>query len=111
MPVARSLFAALSLMGLSTLAQAAGPFQSELLHLDLPQPSTSAVSRQAGASKAAPTPALAAPAGRTRAEVLAELREARARGELDHAAAEVGLQTFSRQADTRLAARGLPAAR
>lgn len=120
MSLVRPLIAALGLSAFSALAQAAGPFQSELLHLDLPQLSASAPARMTAnpAPRAEAQPAARVEiqaAGRTRAEVLAELREARARGELDHAAAEIGLLPALRpqlqDAATRLAAGTAPARR
>lgn len=83
---------AAALIAASPLVQAAGPFQSELLHMDLPNLSASAPSsRNAAKPQARETVVTPATAGRSRAEVLAELSAARANGELDHARAEVGL--------------------
>lgn len=91
MRVATALFAA-ALFAASPLTQAAGPFQSELLHMDLPNLSASAPSsRDTAKPKARETVVTSDKVGRSRAEVLAELRVARANGELDHAGAEAGL--------------------
>lgn len=81
------------LFAASPLVQAAGPFQSELLHMDLPNLSASAPTSRSAAAKPQARESVVTPvsAGRSRAEVLAELRAARASGELDHASAEAGL--------------------
>jgi hypothetical protein len=91
MRVALATLAAV-LFAASPLVQAAGPFQSELLHMDLPNLSASAPSNRSVAKpQARETVVTPVTAGRGRAEVLAELRAARASGELDHASAEAGL--------------------
>lgn len=97
--LSRTLSAAAASLLLSSASFAAGPLQAELLHLDLPlmaaaSSKTQATTAPQGAPVAASVTTAAAPRAatpqRTRAEVIAELRAARAAGQLNHAEAEIG---------------------
>lgn len=116
------VLATVALLAAAPLAQAGGPFQSELLHLDLPllsatagaSSASSASAKTAAARSVAPraeaTESRPATKPRSREDVIGELREARARGELDFAAAEVGLPPARLRSNTQLAGKARDAA-